>query len=888
MGWLRDMMAEAGLRSFGELARRALANPDWPNDSRAQPRSLEAIFGRLDRREDLDWLSDRPGVQQVLSVLLQSQVAEIRSVVLSATASKSLSTRLRLDDLPTARALELQQEALPPTLPASVALPSTWQRLAWIGEPGSGFSIVRHWLLARGLAQAHELESLDEYRELPVQGPPLFLEVSRTLASSILGEFHQRQGVCLAITSGADECNASLERHGFNVVRNAPVAPQLERIVDWAIARSTQGCQSKRDALLSWLTQGPQTWGTLETIGDVLGFVGAYLTLEPTLSNDIDTTTFFARWFSEKVQTLAIERLRDTVTLSRLLPQVLVDIAQSVLLDDQESLLAPRRLEDWLSLVPEQHQRGPDLDWLTTQVGSLPNSIRARDVERAAKRLPPGAHRIIVALRELSLLRPVTPTRFALRPHFATRLLQKLAIDRTINSLPVFWGEALLKPRARAALIDALSVRVSSNPEGLAEDILEVVDAESAALVSALEVSFVLVGLDVLAGGELTESTSQALLEEQNTLLFHGLGPLPLRRTAPLAIERLVDSDGAFYLAAFALTEHQRQQRGTLCPLLDPFHQSAPPAGWGLVLDAVLATVRQAVEERPPWLFGALRLLDRIRQVLGPEDDRNRSPASRSEHAASAHDPIPHPLFSPTVLLDTIELSVFEIADLRSMLEHEGQTKLFIATTEARDKNVGQVLAHLWSLILEASAFDVLPSFIAQLPADFWNAPPTELVVPLLLSPTAEALKVPWHTLPTTFWLVWSTERAKRHLPDESVEAWKAVPSSIGETLARNSAQLPSQIRQVVWQRWPHVGILQIEKHRALQPSFAAAWLADAPSSATETIASASIIHEWQKVDARLRTALARYLHNGLRLRVPGWPMAYDCLQRFERENQRF
>jgi hypothetical protein len=120
------------------------------------------------------------------------------------------------------------------------------------------------------------------------------------------------------------------------------------------------------------------------------------------------------------------------------------------------------------------------------------------------------------------------------------------------------------------------------------------------------------------------------------------------------------------------------------------------------------------------------------------------------------------------------------------------------------------------------------------------------------------------------------------------VEAWKAVPSSIGESLARNTAQLTAPVREVVWNRWPHVGIHQIEKHRSLKPTLAAEWLADAPPSATETIAKATLAHEWQKADVRLRTAIARYLHNGLRLRVPGWPIAYDCLQRFERENQRF
>ena len=72
MGWLREFMSQAGLRSYGELARVALAQPEWPDDVRIQPRSLEAILGRLDRHEELDWLTERPGIQQVLATVLQA------------------------------------------------------------------------------------------------------------------------------------------------------------------------------------------------------------------------------------------------------------------------------------------------------------------------------------------------------------------------------------------------------------------------------------------------------------------------------------------------------------------------------------------------------------------------------------------------------------------------------------------------------------------------------------------------------------------------------------------------------------------------------------------------------------------------------------------------
>jgi hypothetical protein len=890
MGWLRDMMAQTGLRSFGELARQALNHPDWPKDSRAQPRSLEAILGRLDRREDLDWLSDRPGVQQVLSALLKSQVAEIRSVLLSSSTPKGVSTRLRLDDLPTARAIELQQEALPPTLPPQVALPATWRRIAWLGPPGSGFSLVGHWLLARGLAQSIAIETIDEYRELPVQGPPLFLEVPPSLAFSLLSEFTDRQGICIALAMDSKEVIEALEGRGFEILRNAPVLAHIERVVDWVIARSTQGCQTKRDGLLAWLTEGPMTWRAIETLGELLGFIGAYLSTDVSFKGFEDKTRFYQHWFSSKVKEHTMERLRDNTAVSRLLPQVLIDIAQSVLLDDQESLLSPRSLEDWLALVPEQHQQGPDLDWLSAQAAVDPTSIRPRDIARAAKRLPPGAHRIVVALRELSILRPVSATRFALRPHFISRLLHSIAIERTVNTLPLFWGEALLKPKARPILIDSLSRRIEANPESLAEEILEVVDAESAPLVCALEVSFVLLGLESLAGAELSESTVQALLEEQHALLFLDLGPLPVRRTMPFRAERIVDTEGAFFLSAFALAENHRRQRLALLPLLDPFRQPEPQEGWGLILDAITETIQRALIERPRWLLGALQMLDRIRQIIGSHDPRSYGPtvSRASDNPARIAELAHHPLFYTNILLDALDLGVFDESYLRVLLDTPWQFELLLATIEARGKNVAITLGNLWAALVETNAHTLLVVFVERLPNTFWVDPPILILIPLLFTNTSESLNIRWDLLSLKTWTAWSLERAKRELSLESTNAWKAIPHGIGEELAKISLTLSSPIRQIIWERWPAVAIQRIERVRALHPVQAADWLDDAPVSATETVANATVAHEWHKADSRLRTAIARLLHRGLKQRVAGWPLAYDCLQRFEVESRRF
>jgi hypothetical protein len=886
-------MAQAEIRSFGELARLALEHSDWPRDTRAQPRSLEAIFGRLDRREDLDWLVDRPGVQQVLALLLKSQVAEIRSVLVSATTPRSLLTRLRFDDLPTARALDLQQEALPPTIPQAVGLPATWKRLVWLGNPGSGFTIVKHWLVARGLAEAHSIESVEDYHALPVHGPPLYLEVPPSLCETILAKLAPTQSVCFAVASSQKKIVALFERNGFELVRNAPIEENLERIVDWVIMRSTQGCQSKRDKLLSWLKTSPLTWGTLETLGDAFGFAGAFLLNEPHGDASSTKEGFLRTWFSSRTDELARERLRDSAAMGRLLPDVLIDIAQAMLLDDTRPLLTARTVEEWLALVPVQHQRGPDLDWLSAQASANPLTLHPRDIERAAKRLPPGAHRIIVALRELSLLRPSSNTQFAIRPHFIARLLHSIAKDRTLSSLPVFWGEALLKPNARGELLDALSERVALCPEAFAEGLLEVVEAESAPLVCALEVGFVLIGLELLAGGELPDATATALLEEQNALLLVDLAPLPQRRTVPLEVERLTDSEGAFYLAAFALGEPHRKRRIAMIPLLDPWNQTEPPQGWGLLLDAITTTVRSALSQKPRWLLGALRLLEQLRQTLGANIEpssyeTSASPDDGQYETGTCVTPAHHPLFGPALILDAVELSVLEHKELHELFENDWQFELLLLTIEARGKNKNHVLSSICYSLIDANEDALLDDFVRKMPKTFWSDPSTEPLVDRLLSTKTTALTIPWQELTVKAWSTWSRQSPSLDVCRDSVAPWHFIPDSVGEALARTASTLSRPVQEVVWKRWPEVGIYQIEQHRILRPTVAVNWLASAPPSITESLATAAIKYEWYKADARLRVAIMKYLLRGLGLRMPGWAVAYECLHRFESERQRY
>src|SRR5687767_5473717 len=125
MGWLRDLMQAANppLRSFGELAREATASTDWPTDIDIRPRSLATLFSKLDRDEQISWLSDRPAVQGVLARLCSTTPESLHRVVARAALTPAEGSLVRLNDVPGARPLDLVREPLPPGIPSRLERP---------------------------------------------------------------------------------------------------------------------------------------------------------------------------------------------------------------------------------------------------------------------------------------------------------------------------------------------------------------------------------------------------------------------------------------------------------------------------------------------------------------------------------------------------------------------------------------------------------------------------------------------------------------------------------------------------------------------------------------------------------------------------------------------
>src|SRR5688572_17351659 len=178
LGWLRDLMQQAPIpmASLGDLSRAALRSGDWPADTRMQPRSLAALFSKLDRGQELEWLGDRPGAQVAIAQALGAPLEDIRSR-LRGRQDQNPGLVLRLKSLPAARALALLEEPLFPGIPAEVLEPASFSGVYWVAPSGSGRTLVGRWLEARGLARFVRAETwADAIPKLPAHGA-IFVEL---------------------------------------------------------------------------------------------------------------------------------------------------------------------------------------------------------------------------------------------------------------------------------------------------------------------------------------------------------------------------------------------------------------------------------------------------------------------------------------------------------------------------------------------------------------------------------------------------------------------------------------------------------------------------------------------------------------------------------------
>ncbi len=617
MGWLKDLMEQApeSVRSFDELAKLCLKQDAWPASARMQHRSLGAILGRLDRGEGIDWLVSRSEVQQALATVLGVP----RGTVLVASSPKQAGRAERWiawQAMPYARGLDLTEEEPFPGVPEIIFHPERWERLVWVAPYGAGRSIAGQWLAARGLAKFHVLES-------PSSGPaasgrvpeerPIFVELGAAtdFDDALLGP-----GVCVSVPApwepppGFADCV---------VVRSPPIGELVGPLVKWARARLAERSEVDAARLTERIGEFVRA-GFVESAGDVLGLVGLA---------DADGMAALAEGSLERVardwlRQRARERLDPDAPEASFLRKSgfagLTGIARHVVMDGRAPLFAPRSLEDWTDLVPEDLRHGPDLEWLKTALPRADPNVRPAAIERASEQLPPGAFRIVRGLEHAGVLVRDQAGLLTLRPHWLGRVAVHEALGELVSGAAFDWGEALLSPLMAPETMERLIERALSRaltPEELVEPRASSDPSYAAAIEGAVRALGAAELRRVHAGGDalepLFDEQLRLAVELPDVLVAPRIEHRPLAgRTGAFWLTR-----GAWYLAVLALGEALEAHQGRHHDVLRPWLATAPADELGALLDELVVALERA--DAPSDVIGAaVALVTRLGALLGP------------------------------------------------------------------------------------------------------------------------------------------------------------------------------------------------------------------------------------------------------------------------------
>lgn len=856
MGWLTDLTRQADppVRSLGELARLALAHSTWPGDARIQPRSLASLLSRLDRELELEWLSSRPAVQQTLAAVLGCSVADLQGAAWPGrVAEVDAQRRVRLRDAPFARALDLLEESLPPGVPGVVAAPSGYRRLFWEAPSGSGRTLAGQWLSARALAAVST-----RAESAPPDGRPVYLDCSAPIESDEVLAPWARDGVCIA---GPRAPRTFVERHGFTVVRTPPLRSFAPALVRWMIARLPSDSILDADRVTEWLLGSGLLHDDEGALGTTIGVCAA---LDELAESNVTRYTAFELATRFARARLASTRTRtgaETSALERRIGAVLVGLGRRAWVDGAASLSAARSMEAWYELVPEEHRGRVDAEWLRVTLSTGDSPVRPSDIERAARRIPPGAYRIVRALSDARLLVQIAADSWQLRPAWWARAVERAALGELLTGSGFGWGEALLSPHNCAEALAFCCERARRTGEVQAE-LSEADQPDDPAWVAALEAETRAVGLAIACGRTPDAEAAAALLEEQRGLWLERADALPLPRFAYPEDARAPTANGYFHLALLAISEHVTRELGSrrLRPkgVLDPWSNDSPVA-----MDALLDSFAAALDCRyrdPELHAGLLALVERLPCVDGPS---------------------PHRLRIPGLVLAEAQSRALSWSTLASLCPADGAVLPRLATGHhlPLDALAGAVVS-AWRHAAKPNVVGTALDPTLEPGATFVRNLASSDLVELCLAAEAVGAPVLLETLPEP--ALGDLGRALESLPATLAERWWAVaPDAHAIPLLDAEAPSPAQGAAGAWRRFPARVERALRTWLTTAPSAALPWLQAAPASETGRVVA--LLERLLALDRfpRAQTgAVLTLLHGILAERTPETRRAHAILAR--------
>src|SRR6478736_1167994 len=877
MGWLRDLMdqSDSGCRSYGDLARAALENGEWPAESRMAERSLASIFSKLDRNQEADWLAERVGVQRVLSKVLGVPLDDVRAPgVQVGGAPRGDVRRLRLSSLRYARALDLVDEPLCPGLPPIALKPGAYERTFWKAPSGSGRSLVGRFLQARGLAHVIEADTFEEALDhLPDRGP-VFIELHAQRLTSLPAP--PRPEVCVA--ADFDPRNPSWQVHASPTVDS-----YLDDLVDWVAARlPTDG---RFDAALTraWLRDEIQESGILDGLGAALGLCG--------LADEHGVQTLRGKSPQKLAERFCRDRLIATLEpeaahaawLKRNGYDVLVGLGHRLLADSDAAWDEPRSLEHWLELVPLEHQRDADLDWMRLSLSRVDSSIRPSDIEKAARKIPPGAFRIVRALQRAELLREATSqlkpsasseARLTFAPRWFSNALRVDATRALVSGSTNDFGEALLRGHSAPSVARELVERLSERGSAFIDGVLELEGGDGAGHVAAVEMTFRAAGVALLSGAELSSDTLEALWDEvlEARLEFPGHLPCP-RIEYPDPESDALLSRGIWYLAALAISGELGQRAGRRHPLLRPWKARQPHPELRAVC-AIIARYLPTNDRDRPWVLRAFSLISRLRSEIG---------------ALGALDS-PEILERPSVILDEVMHGVLSWATVAGLTESVLGLPALQFLASDRGVPFSSVANAIWEAWDDAQRPARGADFLATDSAHaswFWPHIPADLLEALLCD--ARASNIPYEAFGNAQWRAFIAALGTAPARAEDARAFALAPEFVLIEALEHGIESPALFKSL-WQRDPDRAGTELvhalehdDDDEKNQLARLTGLLTATPAAEFPRLSELFSQPGLANLDRAKLGAVRHFLHDQVRLRKPGYVEAYARLSAIER-----
>jgi hypothetical protein len=872
MGWLRDLIdqSDSGCRSYGDLARAALASSDWPTESRMAERSLASLFSKLDRNQEADWLAERVGVQRVLSKVLGVALDDLRTPgnAVGFTQRGDLR-RLRLSALRYARALDLVDEPLCPGLPQVVLNPGAYQNTFWRAPSGSGRSLVGRFLRARG--SAHVLEAAtfeDALTRLPERGP-VFIEL------------HAQRALPLQRPPRGDLCVAGdfEPRDPVWQVHDSPsLESYLDELVSWVAQRLPSDGRFDAKLTLEWLRTEMQGSGVLDGLGAALGLCG--------LADEFGVHTLHGKSPRKLAERFCRERLLATLDpeaahagwLKRNGYDVLIGLGRRLLADSDAAWDDPRSLEGWLELVPVEHQREADLDWMRLSLSRVDSAIRPIDIEKAAKKIPPGAFRIVRALERADLLRDVgtgaqpDTQQLALGPRWFSNALRADATRALVSGAPNDFGEALLRGHAASQIARELVQRLSDRGSAFIDGVLELEGGDSAGHTAAVEMTFRAAGVALLEGAELSADSLEALWDEvlEAHLEFPGELPCPRIEYPDAAADALL-SRGLFYLAALSISSELGQRAGRRHPLLRPWKAREPRPELRALCARIARDLPTGLRDRA-WVLRAFSLISRLRSEIGALGDVNA----------------PERLERPSVVLDEVMHGVLSWPTVAGIADDELGLPALHALAQERAVPFASVATAIWEAWDDAQRPSQGAAFLAtDSPHSSWFWPhiPAELLEALLCDARAE--NIPYESFGDAQWHAFVAAIDIAPARAEDARAFALAPEFVLEEALLRGVESAAFLGSV-WQRFPERASNEIL--RLLDSPVnddlprLSALLRAAPPTQFSRLSLLFDRRDLPNLDGEKLATIRRFLYEYVGARRAGYADAYARLSEIERQ----